>query len=130
MQRARNNPSNWTRQRILATLQQHDGLNKHELAKLVFAAPGNVRRYLSCLQQEGLAHICGWCKIGPQYTAVWAYGPGEGVPKPAALTAKEHCRRWRSNEQNAALQAEKKRVRRMLSKVRQAPSITAVMLGV
>lgn len=87
-------------QRLLEAVRDAGPLDYREAAAAAGLSPNTVKNagYLELLVEQGKLHVTAWRRgrKGPM-RPVYAYGPGEAAPKPAAFSPAEKSRshRWR-----------------------------------
>jgi hypothetical protein len=86
-------------QSILATLERCGSLTYREIAGLSGLSLNTVKNsgYLDALIAQGRIHVGGWRRSshGPM-SPLYAYGPGEAVPRTQSLTGAQKCSRHRA----------------------------------
>ncbi len=126
----RNNPNNPIRKRIISALEQQPGLSKHDLEAVCFVSATNCRRYLYELHKEAAVYISGWEARHGEPTPCWTLGSGCDAPKPTPVPKYLKQRKYREKEGVREAEASRKRAKRRMRKVQQAPSLVAAILGV
>lgn len=110
-------------QALLAKRQMH----VLEIAEAVPISKRHALEYIAELRKRGLVHISKWVReveqLGRMYPRpVYAAGPGEDAPKPAALSPEERSKRaWKlikSDPERHMTLVQKRRTRRTLRKPR------------
>ena len=91
--------------RIVATLARYGRLNYREIAQYSGLSPNTVKTsgFLAALVAQQRIHVADWRRSahGP-LSPVYACGPGEAAPKPAALTRAQKDSRRRTRQRIAA----------------------------
>lgn len=116
------------RKRIIAALAKP--LSHHELGAAVHLHKRSILMHLSEMRADKEIHTHSWRENSPgPPTRLWVYGPGEDAPMPLAKSPEEHRRKFRSDPEVRAREAEQKRNKRRLKKLENKSS-TAFLLGV
>lgn len=87
---------------IISALQKNGAMTYREIAEASGLSANTIKnaRYMDILVAQKRVHIVGWRRnqAGPM-TALYQAGEGRSVPRPAALSSAQKCRRARSKAQ-------------------------------
>lgn len=80
-------------QRVWKTLKRH-AATRAQLEERAKVSHSTVSKFVKLFRAQ--YHVCGWVETGRNgaLSEVLKAGPGNDVPRPAALTAAEKCHRW------------------------------------
>ena len=101
-----------------------------QLADTFHMSKRNVHLYLRDMREDGLVYTCSWEDNSPgPPSRQWIVGHGTDVPPPPAKNTLELHRAYRARPGAKEREAELKRNRRQLNKLK-GRSLTAHLLGV
>lgn len=93
-----------TRILLWRALEAGEKFSKHTAAARFRWSVYAANHAIKALRKAELVRITGWARNGDRgpMTPIIGFGPGEDAPRPLPLANKVVCRRWRTNNEDAA----------------------------